>query len=510
MMTQLSRPVVWSIAGSDSGGGAGIQADIKTMNSLGTHACTVISALTAQNTQAVSLIEFPSTQMLEAQLELLASDMSPRAVKLGMMGEVSSIEVIANTLKKLNAFIIADPVMVSSTGHDLISQHTQDALIRYLFPLTDLLTPNRMEAEKLTGRCIKMTQDTEAAAMDLLDMGVKSVLIKGGHSSEKDDSNLLCQDFWTDGQQKIWLTSPRQETRNTHGTGCTLSAAITACLGLGYDLPDALVIGKAYVNQGLRCAPSLGKGYGPLAHLGWPEHHADLPWLTPDYQSGRERFQFPNCGETPLGFYPIVNRFEWLEKLLPLGVSTIQLRVKDLEGEALEREIAQAAAYARRFNARLFINDYWELAIKYSAYGVHLGQEDIQTADLKRIAQAGLRLGISTHSYAEVARALAIQPSYIAVGPIFSTTTKIMRFAPQGLEALRRWRRTLPYPLVAIAGIFLDNAPEVINTGVDGIAVVRDILNAENLPERVAQWLSLFGQTVNYCQTSVEPVLALG
>jgi len=507
MNTSISRPIVWSIAGSDSGGGAGIQADIKTMNSLGAHTCTVITAITAQNTQEVSLVEFPSPTMLEAQLKLLANDLPPCAVKLGMLGESSSIETIVNALKTLNTYIICDPVMISSTGHELISQHALNTMIHQLFPITDLLTPNRMEAEKLTGRCIKTVQDTEAAALELLAMGVRSVLIKGGHYAEKNAPTSLCQDFWTDGKQKIWLTSPRQQTRNTHGTGCTLSAAITACLGLGYDMPDAFVIAKAYVNQGLRCAPNLGKGYGPLAHLGWPEHYEDLPWLTPSAKAGWERFQFPDCGETPLGFYPIVNRFEWVEKLLPLGVSTIQLRIKDLEGEALEREIAQASAFASRFNARLFINDYWEFAIKYDAYGVHLGQEDLETANLKALAQSGLRLGISTHSYAEVARALAIQPSYIAVGPIFSTTTKTMRFEPQGLEALRRWRRTLPYPLVAIAGIFLENAPEVIRTGVNGIAVVRDILNADNISERVSQWLSLFGQSTIPTQTQLEPLI---
>lgn len=483
----MTRPIVWTIAGSDSGGGAGIQADLKTMNALGTHGCSVITALTAQNTQGVRMVELPSSTMLKAQLDALSEDLPPLAIKLGMLGNAEGIQTIAETLRPINAFIVCDPVMVSTSGDNLSQNDTVESIKKYLLPQVDLLTPNLPEAEAMLGRTIQSTQAMEVAARELLEWGVPSVLLKGGHFQGE-----WSQDFWTNGRQQFWLTSPRQETRHTHGTGCTLSAAIVACVGLGFKEPDAIVIAKAYVNQGLRLAPQIGQGSGPLAHAGWPETHADLPWLTPTAEAGQTRPKFTDCGEKPLGFYPIVNRFEWLEKLLPLGVSTVQLRIKNLEGEALEREIAQASAYARSFNCRLFINDYWQLAIKYGAYGVHLGQEDLETADLKAIQAAGLRLGVSTHCYQEVARALAVQPSYIAIGPVFHTTTKAMRFVPQGLEALSRWRRSLPYPLVAIAGIFLNNAPDVLATGVDSVAVVRDITQAENLPERVAQWLSLF------------------
>jgi hydroxymethylpyrimidine kinase/phosphomethylpyrimidine kinase/thiamine-phosphate diphosphorylase len=493
-MSNQTRPIAWSIAGSDPGGGAGIQADTKTINALGVHACSIITALTAQNTLGVSLVEAPSLPMLQAQLNMLADDLPPIAVKLGMLGSPEAIELIAETLKTLKTFVVCDPVMVSTSGHSLLQIESLEALVQKLLPHVDLITPNRLEAEKLTQRKLESAQDIELAALDLIEMGAKSVLIKGGHFKTVLGEPQFCQDYWTNGQNQAWLTSPQQESTSTHGTGCTLSAAITAGIALGYEELDAIVIAKAYINQGIRCAPGLGAGHGPLAHLGWPETPQDMPWLTTTAATGREALCFPNCEETPLGFYPIVNRLECLEKLLPLGVSTVQLRIKDLSGEALEREIAQASAYARRFNCRLFINDYWELALKYGAYGVHLGQEDVESADLHAIANAGLRLGISTHCYAEVARALAIHPSYIAIGPVFSTTTKTMRFAPQGIKALQRWRRTLPYPLVAIAGIFLDNAPEVLATGVDSIAVVRDITTAPDLAARVAQWLELFQQ----------------
>ncbi len=483
----MKHPIVWTIAGSDSGGGAGIQADLKTMNALGVYGCSVITALTAQNTCGVQAIEYPSHAFLTAQLQSLAADFPPVAVKLGMLGDAEAIQQVAKHLSVLNTYVLCDPVMVSTSGQTLLAEAAVSSLKAHLLPLVDLLTPNLQEAEILTGRAIQTSLDMEIAARELLTLGPKSVLLKGGHFQ-----GAFSQDYWTDGTQDAWLTSPRLDTSNTHGTGCTLSAALVSCVGLGMDIQDALIVAKAYVNQGLRLAPTIGSGCGPLAHLGWPETHQDLPWLTPNASDGQHRTLFPSCGSEPLGFYPIVDRFEWLEKLLPLGVSTIQLRIKDLSGEALEREISLASSYAQKFNCRLFINDHWQLALKYKAYGMHLGQEDLATADLKALQKAGLRLGISTHCYQEVARALAIRPSYVAVGPIFATTTKVMRFAPQGLEALQRWRHSLPYPLVAIGGIFLDSAPEILAAGADGIAVVRDIRQARHLPSQVAKWLKLF------------------
>ncbi len=481
------KPIVWTIAGSDSGGGAGIQADLKTMNALGAHGCSVITALTAQNTVEVSCIEPVSLEMLRDQLEALRPDLPPVAVKLGMLGGPETIAVIRETLDQLDAFIVCDPVMISTAGQSLLQVETLAQVKTKLLPGIHLLTPNLPEAEALLSCTITSDTDIEQAAFGLLKLGVRSVLLKGGHGSAE-----FSQDFYTDGVKKVWLTSPRKNTRHTHGTGCTLSAAVTACIALGYEPLDAIVIAKAYVNQGLRLSPELGQGCGPLMHGSWPEAHEDLPWLTETAQAGRNRLKFLDCGSEPLGFYPIIDRADWLKRLLPLGVSTVQLRIKDLSGEELEREIANAAAYARTFNARLFINDYWQLALKYKAYGVHLGQEDLETADLKALCEAGIRLGVSTHCYHEVARALAIQPSYLAIGPIFSTTTKVMRFAPQGLEMLRRWRRTLPYPLVAIGGMFIDNAPDVLAAGADGIATVRDIVNADDVPAQVVRWLALF------------------
>jgi hydroxymethylpyrimidine kinase/phosphomethylpyrimidine kinase/thiamine-phosphate diphosphorylase len=176
-----------------------------------------------------------------------------------------------------------------------------------------------------------------------------------------------------------------------------------------------------------------------------------------------------------------------------MGVKTAQLRIKNLSGDLLKEEIAKSVALAKDHHCRLFINDYWQLSCDLGAYGVHLGQEDLLTADIQKIHASGLRLGVSTHSYSEVARALAVRPSYLAIGPIHATTTKEMKFAPQGVEALQRWRRSLgSYPLVAIGGIFVENTQPIIEAGADGVAVVRDISQASDLSGKVGQWLSVF------------------
>lgn len=180
-----------------------------------------------------------------------------------------------------------------------------------------------------------------------------------------------------------------------------------------------------------------------------------------------------------LGLYPVVDSVAWVERLLEAGVRTIQLRIKDKRDEEVEADVIAAIALGRRYDARLFINDYWRLAIKHRAYGVHLGQEDLETTDLKAIQAAGLRLGVSTHDDMEIDVALAAKPSYIALGHVFPTQTKQMPSAPQGLAQLASHiERLADYPTVAIGGISLERAPAVLATGVGSVAVVSAITQA--------------------------------
>jgi hydroxymethylpyrimidine kinase / phosphomethylpyrimidine kinase / thiamine-phosphate diphosphorylase len=488
----LSEAIVWTIAGSDSGGGAGIQADLKTFNGLGVYGASVITAITAQNTLGVTKIESVSGEAIKAQIEALHADLPAKVVKTGMLYSTACLQVVGDFFRSNDVYVVCDPVMVATSGDALIEPAFIETLKTKVLPYVNLLTPNLEEAHKLLGwPQDKLSGDVDqyvsTLASELLRLGPKSVLVKGAGGDDR-----FNQDYWSDGQKRIWLTALTQKTRHTHGTGCTLASAIAASIALGYAEEDALVISKAYVNQGLRSAPGLGGGQGPMAHLAWPENPEDLPWISKTSHEGRNRPQFKDCGQEPLGFYPIVDSIEWIERLLPLGVKTIQLRIKNLTTERLEDEISKATRLCEQQNCRLFINDYWQLAIKHGAYGVHLGYEDLQNADINAISQAGIRLGLSTHRYSEVATALYLRPSYIAIGPIFSTTTKVVNTLPQGVAALKRWRRSLKYPLVAIGGIALENAKEIKEAGANGIAVVSDIVKATNLNRRVESWLELF------------------
>lgn len=304
------------------------------------------------------------------------------------------------------------------------------------------------------------------------------------------------QDYWTNGKECFWLTNTRYSQQNTHGAGCTLSAAIAASLALGYTLKDALVIAKMYVSRAIRLANQFGNG--PLAtlfHQHWPDDPLDLPKLSLTPTVPKKKF--PTCGESDIGIYPIVDSVEWLQKLLPLGVTTVQLRIKNKTRDALEIEIQSAVALAKKMQVRLFINDYWELALKYQAYGVHLGQEDLATADMDAIFQAGLRLGISTHGYYEVARAHAFSPSYIAIGPIFPTTTKPNAPA-QGINTLRRWGRMLTCPVVAIGGIQQQDILDMFSAGAKGVAMIAAITQARDPIEYTQQLLKEQKRWQNY------------
>lgn len=195
-----------------------------------------------------------------------------------------------------------------------------------------------------------------------------------------------------------------------------------------------------------------------------------------------------------LGLYPVVDTVEWIERLLGAGVRTIQLRIKDKHDDDVEADIVAAIKLSQRHEARLFINDYWRLAIKHRAYGVHLGQEDMDVANLDAIRDAGLRLGLSTHDNMEMDRALAARPSYIALGHVFPTNTKQMPSAPQGLTQLAAHIKTLgKYPTVAIGGISIDRVPAVLATGVGSVAVVSAITQATDWRAATTQLLELVG-----------------
>ena len=188
--------------------------------------------------------------------------------------------------------------------------------------------------------------------------------------------------------------------------------------------------------------------------------------------------KFPKCDDTPLGIYPVVDRAYKLKPLYEVGITTAQLRTKDkFTGQVLEDEVIEAIQISKAYNARFFLNDFWELGIKHNVYGIHLGQEDIQEADVQAIQDAGIRLGISTHTPKEIDIALGFEPSYLAIGPVYEPISKKLTYDPVGIEDLKRWAKNMKYPIVAIGGITIKNIKDVAQTrSVSGIAMISDVL----------------------------------
>ena len=251
-----------TIAGSDSSGGAGIQADIKTMTANGVYAMSAVTALTAQNTTGVYGILESTPEFLASQLDCIFTDIFPDAVKTGMVSSTGLIEIIADKLKQYKAQnIVVDPVMVATSGSRLISQEAVDTLKELLLPLATVLTPNIPEAEVLSGLTISGPADMEKAAQAIGEAYGCAVLCKGGH--DLNDANDL---LWRDGTCK-WFHGRRIDNPNTHGTGCTLSSAIASNLAKGYDLDTAVERAKAYLSGALAAMLDLGAGQGPMDHL---------------------------------------------------------------------------------------------------------------------------------------------------------------------------------------------------------------------------------------------------
>ncbi|MDC5853255.1 thiamine phosphate synthase [Vibrio europaeus] len=274
---------------------------------------------------------------------------------------------------------------------------------------------------------------------------------------------------------------------------------------LDFPIEDALTLARGMTTQQANVSRETALNEKSLTL--WAEQFNEFP--TPVLEDSRlgiqvgwsaqgESVSFPSLTKRSLGLYPVVDDVAWIERLLPLGINTIQLRIKNPQQADLEQQIIRAIELGRQYQAQVFINDYWQLAIKHGAYGVHLGQEDIEESNLAQLTKAGIRLGLSTHGYYELLRIVQIHPSYIALGHIFPTTTKQMPSKPQGLVRLALYQKlidsipygcthegasvsTLGYPTVAIGGIDQSNAEQVWQTGVSSLAVVRAITLAQSL-----------------------------
>ena len=252
-----------TIAGSDSGGGAGIQADLKTFAALGVYGTSAVAALTAQNTVAVTGIHEVPAEFVVAQIDAVADDIAIDAVKTGMLASADIVEAVAETIaRRTLPNLVVDPVMVAKSGDVLLTEPAVEAIRRSLLPLAAVLTPNRPEAERLLGVSVTNRDEAREAAKRLIDLGPRAVIVKGGHFDEADIVDLLY-----DGTTFQEFRHPRLQTRHTHGTGCTFAAAIAALLARGIELADAVHQAIEYVEGAIAHGLAIGAGHGPLDHF---------------------------------------------------------------------------------------------------------------------------------------------------------------------------------------------------------------------------------------------------
>ncbi|HUG21696.1 bifunctional hydroxymethylpyrimidine kinase/phosphomethylpyrimidine kinase [Piscinibacter sp.] len=480
----MTRPIVWSIAGTDSGGGAGLAADQRAADAFGVHLCPVVAAVTAQNSQSVARVQAVGVELLEAQLAALESDMPPAAIKTGLLGDAAQIELVARWIDRLRerapVALVVDPVLGASTGASFADDAALRAYRDRLLPRATLLTPNRREAGELLGASDDSVASQPALAQALRTQGAKAVCITGGDSAG-DGGRAL--DWIATEHARGWLASPRVATAHNHGTGCTFASSAAAALALGFVAADALVLAKMATGHALRAGYAAGEGAGPVhAGNGFAGDASLLPqlsWGPEPCFAGR-----PASAAPPLELYAIVESADRVNAVLAAGVRTVQLRVKtppDADAawrvalrDAVRRSVEACRAAA---GAQLFVNDHWRLALELGAPGVHLGQEDLlaMSDDERRgLAASGLALGISSHSLWELCRARSLAPRYVACGPVWPTLTKAMPWRPQGLHNLSWWCAMAGAPVVAIGGILsAAQVEDCARSGAAGVCAVR-------------------------------------
>lgn len=478
-------PLVWSIAGNDSGGGAGLSADQRAAGAFGVHLCPVVAAVTAQNSVQMTRVEPVSAELLDAQLATLASDMPPVAIKTGLLGSAENVEVVARWIDRLRAHgqvaLVVDPVLGASTGASFAGDEVLRAYRELLLPRATLVTPNVREARRLLQESSEAFSIPELAR-HLRTAGAASVAITGGDSP---DAGARALDWIDTPHASGWLSLPRVDTPHNHGTGCTFATSAAAALALGFVAADALVLAKMATTQALRLGYAAGHGAGPVAARGG---FAIQPELMPCMSWGEgldQGFVPPAATAHSPDLYAIVDSAERVEQVVAAGVKTVQLRVKtptapDEKWAAELREaIVRSLSACRDADAHLIVNDHWRLAHELGATAVHLGQEDLCAlgdSGRQELAATGLELGISSHSLWELARARSLNPVYVACGPVWPTLTKAMPWRAQGLGNLAWWVRMAGVPVVAIGGILEhEQLKQAAQSGAGGICVVRGL-----------------------------------
>lgn len=464
-----------TIAGSDSCGGAGVQADIKTMTALGVYAASVITSVTSQNTKGVYAVEPIRAEAVESQMDAVFDDIVVDAVKIGMLGNAGIVKAVASCLSKYKPHnIVLDPVMVSTSGHALIDNEAISELVGRLLPMATLVTPNIPEAEWLSGININNADDIDRAAMAISKLGCRAILIKGGHLEGTEKTDRL----YVSGKLVATYRNRSLETRNTHGTGCTLSSAIAALLARGETLTAAVRHAVEYLHGAISKGKGInqGAGHGPVCHNFM-------------FESADNRHAVKSLDGVSLQFISHYNdRHSYTDGIslaLKGGCRWIQLRMKDATEEEFVATAKKVREMCSEYNATFIIDDRVELVEAVGADGVHLGKNDMPVDEARRILGSKYIIGGTANTIEDVERLYISGADYIGCGPFRFTTTKKNLSPMLGIEGYREIiknmrQRGIAWPMVAIGGILPSDVHDIMDTGISGIAVSGAILNADD------------------------------
>ncbi|XP_062030278.1 thiamine biosynthetic bifunctional enzyme TH1, chloroplastic isoform X2 [Rosa rugosa] len=469
-------PHVLTVAGSDSGAGAGIQADLKACAARGVYCSTVITALTAQNTG----VDIVAEDFVAEQLKSVLSDMHVDVVKTGMLPSLGIVKILHQCLKEYPVrALVVDPVMVSTSGDVLAGPSIITGFREELFPIADIVTPNLKEASALLdGLKIKTVSDMRSAAKLLHDMGPRNVLVKGGDLPD----SLDAVDIFFNGEDIYELRSSRIDTRNTHGTGCTLASCIAAELAKGSSMLESVKVAKCYVETALDYSKEIFIGNGPQG----PFDHLMRLKNNIHKSAGQVRFNPSN-----LFLYAVtdsgMNR-KWghsisdaVKAAVEGGATIVQLREKDIETRDFLEAAKSCLQICRSHGVPLLINDRIDVALACDADGVHIGQSDMPTHVARALLGPEKIIGVSCKTPEHAEQAWIAGADYIGCGGVHPTNTKANNLTI-GLEGLKTVCLASKLPVVAIGGINTSNAQLVMQIGVPnlkGVAVVSALFDRE-------------------------------
>lgn len=504
--TTVRVPRVLTVAGSDSGAGAGIQADMKACAALGVYCTTVITAVTAQNTAGVQGIHTVPADFVEKQMLSVLTDIGADVVKTGMLPTVDIIRSICDVLKTYPVkALVVDPVLVATSGDELAGPAVLDVLREELLPMADLVTPNLPEASALIGgENVVNISDMCEAAQAIHALGPRNVLVKGGHLPGT--GGMV--DVLYDGVDWHELSGSRVETHNTHGTGCTLASAIAAELAKGHPMLPAILAAKQYLADTLQQSAGLniGRGaQGPLNHLyklsNWGK-------TSTERQFKPEALLLYAVTDAAMNKRWGRSTADAVRGAIEGGATIIQIREKEAETGEFLREAEASLKVARHYGIPLLINDRIDIAMACDADGIHLGQSDLPVAQARALLGPEKIIGVSCKTPEQAEKAWKDGADYIGSGGVYPTTTKKDN-KTIGLDGLREVCYGSPIPVVAIGGISTSNAGQVMQEprpqNLKGVAVVSALFNQADVVASTQALRSVLARTVK----KSSPVLPL-